>query len=152
MIFKPLPSQEHLRAEFSYEPETGVLMRRKSRNNKPLVPLKGKPDGYKVHRLIWMWMTGEDPGHLLVDHRDRNHLNNRWNNLRLSDYSGNGSNRVNNPDEFKGIRPSGKKWKTELFFKGVPYYLGVFPTEIEAALAYDRKARELYGEFACTNF
>ncbi len=35
---------------------------------------------------------------------------------------------------------------------GTKIYLGRFAREEDAAMAYDEKARELYGEFARTNF
>ena len=35
---------------------------------------------YLSHRIIWMWMTGEDPGEMEVDHIDRDRFNNRWSN------------------------------------------------------------------------
>jgi hypothetical protein len=35
---------------------------------------------------------------------------------------------------------------------GIRYHLGYFEIEEKAARAYDRKALELFGEFARTNF
>lgn len=38
---------------------------------------------YVVHRVIWVLETGEDPGHLVVDHINRDPSDNRWCNLRI---------------------------------------------------------------------
>lgn len=46
---------------------------------------------YYAHRLIWIYMTGEDPIH--IDHIDRDATNNRWSNLRRSDPSSNAVNK-----------------------------------------------------------
>ncbi len=43
------------------------------------------------------------------------------------------------------------KWKAGIAKKGKKYYLGAYSAEIEAAKAYDKKAIELYGEYAYTN-
>lgn len=42
-------------------------------------------------------------------------------------------------------------WAAQIKFQKKLYYLGTYPTEDEAALAYNRKARELYGENAKVN-
>ena len=91
----PMPPCEFLWEKFSYNPLTGELIRR--RDEKPVGTQK--PEGYWAttvsyegtvfrcynHRLIWKWITGEEPSeHLLVEHRDENPSNNAWNNLRLT--------------------------------------------------------------------
>jgi len=52
--------------------------------------------------------------------------------------------------QFKGVSPRGKKWAA--YIGAQRLYLGLFPTPELAAHAYDAKAIELYGEFACLNF
>ena len=47
---------------------------------------------------------------------------------------------------------AGKKWVTILNHRKREYYLGYHDTEEEAALVYDKKALELYGEKAKVNF
>jgi hypothetical protein len=56
--------------------------------------------------------------------------------------------------EFKGVswHKKGKKWTAMIHGGGTHRYLGMYVREEEAALAYDRAARELYGEHARLNF
>ena len=44
------------------------------------------------------------------------------------------------------------KWKARIKEKGHDVLLGDFDTEVEAARAYDRRARELHGDKASVNF
>lgn len=55
--------------------------------------------------------------------------------------------------QFKGVMrdKQRKKWHAKIRKNGKTYFLGYFIDETEAALAYDQKAIELFGEFACTN-
>jgi len=53
---------------------------------------------------------------------------------------------------FRGVYRCGKRWKAQLQSHGVQFYLGMFDTEEEAALAYDRKAKEEKGGKSISNF
>jgi hypothetical protein len=46
---------------------------------------------------------------------------------------------------FYGVRASGKRWEANIY-KHKTHYLGSFVTKQEAALAYDREARQCRGE------
>ncbi len=111
---------------------------------------KGKT--VKMHREI---MGG--PGHLVVDHIDRNGLNNRKSNLRICTNAQNIRNagpRGKGLSKYKGVsrHTRGKKWTAVIQLNNKTHYLGYFSDEIEAARAYDKRAKELHGEFACLNF
>ncbi len=56
--------------------------------------------------------------------------------------------------QYKGVRYDKRrnKWIAEITCQGKKYYLGSFTTEIEAARAYDTRARELFGPYARLNF
>lgn len=58
-----------------------------------------------------------------------------------------------NKSGFKGVHlmKSGK-WCASISFNKIRIYVGKFKTKIEAAIAYDNKAKELHGEFASLNF
>lgn len=109
----------------------------------------GKTTFEFLHRRIIGAGKGE-----AVDHRDRNPLNCRKSNLRIATTSQNLQNRCKPAhgvtSKFKGVcRPSGKtRWRVAVGRECV----GWFDSEIDAAEAYDRVARERYGEFAVLNF
>lgn len=91
-----------------------------------------------------------------VDHRNGNSLDNRRENMRLCTRAENCRNKKhpeNSPFQFKGVfrRPSGN-WGAKITFQYKGQNLGTFSSPIEAARAYDQKAKELHGEFACLNF
>ena len=97
------------------------------------------------------------PPHRLVDHRDGNGLNNRKHNLRLCTHQENLYNqrpRLGTTSRFRGVcwRKTRRKYDAKIQKDGKRYYLGYFHDEIEAAVAYDIKAMELFGQFAYFNF
>ena len=91
MKTKVLPSQKRLLELFAYDKDTGVLTRRRTSRVAGTKDRKGYlttyVDGseYKVHRLVWMIVTGCDPGDLTIDHKNRNKDDNRFDNLRIAD-------------------------------------------------------------------
>ncbi len=97
------------------------------------------------------------PDHLVVDHIDHNGLNNTRANLRLCTSAQNLCNALppaNASSRYKGVswEKRRKNWRVVIQFNNKTYHLGHFKNEIEAAKAYDERAKELHGEFACLNF
>lgn len=113
---------------------------------------KGK--AIKLHRKL-MGIT--DPN-VWVDHRDRNPLNNQRENLRIATRSQNMANRRSMKEggtsQYLGVSyvASRNRWQANIQKDKKYIRLGYFKTEIEAAEAYDKKAKELHGEFANLNF
>lgn len=110
-------------------------------------------DGSKyvyMHRVI---MEAE-PG-TLVDHINGNTLDNRRENLRFATKSQNSINSSKNRGVslYKGgwFRARKKPWVAEIHKDGVKYHLGFYETETDAALAYNKKVVELFGDFAVEN-
>ena len=106
-----------------------------------------------------MNLTSNDKLH--VDHKNHDTLNNQKDNLRLATNNQNQYNKLklkNKTSIYKGVswNKKDKKWKTSIGFNGKRIHLGYFkPTpegEILAAKTYDKKAVELFGEFALLNF
>jgi len=104
----------------------------------------------RMHQLILPCPRGVE-----VDHKDRNKLNNKRNNLRYASKSQQGQNRGPNRNSQSGIKgvwelPNGK-WSSQITCNKKRYVLGDFLTKEEAAQAYNEKALLLFGKFASVN-
>ena len=93
-----------------------------------------------------------------TDHENHNKLDNRRSNLRPSTRTQNQGNRIANrigkTSKYKGVcwHKQKKRWRAQLRNAPKTLWLGEFKSDIEAAKAYDRAARNYFGEFALTNF
>ena len=152
-----MPPLEEVRKYLDYDPETGLFNWIQS----PCNGIKeGQPAGcvslsgykvirfnsflYRANRLAWFWMTGNDPGNSLVDHKDRDRSNDKFSNLRLAQRSQNNTNRSG-----AGIRQKlSGKWAAAVRHSGKQHYLGCFDCPLLARLAYEEKKRELCGEYS----
>ncbi len=110
---------------------------------------------WRMHRLIF-YLRGIDIEDAEVDHVDSEAtLDNRWSNLRISTSGQNKINRATRGDNKLGIkrveRLPGGNYVAYIRRNGKKTHLGTFKTPREAALAYNRAAIELWGEYAWTN-
>lgn len=86
------------------------------------------------HRVVLERILGRPPRKdEITDHIDGNKLDNRRENLRVTDMWGNCQNRHNCPD--RNITPRGKRWIAQIFYRYKRIHLGVYDTRAEAAAA-----------------
>ena len=102
----------------------------------------------KLHRVI---MNVTNPK-IVVDHINGDGLDNRKCNLRICSHKENMMNRVKQNDttsKYKGVwwDKDMKRWRAYIGNKK----LGSFKLEVDAAKAYNEKAKELFGDFAKIN-
>lgn len=109
--------------------------------------IKGKM--IKLHRYI-MNMNNSN---LVVDHINRNPLDNRKSNLRICSYKENSFNksiRVDNTSGIPGVsfHKTNKKWRAKIKYNNLTIHLGYFE-DINEALINRRVAEEiLFGEYS----
>ena len=111
------------------------------------------------HRLLMEIHHPElrDNPNLQVDHINGNRLDNRKENLRLVTPQQNNMNRKplkNSTSKYKGVfwDKNRNKWLVLIMIGDKSRYLGRYQDEREAALAYDKAAKKLFGEYAHLNF
>lgn len=103
-----------------------------------------------LHRLIMNPKANE-----VVDHINGDKLDNRRENLRICSPAQNVANQ-RPKDKYKGVYEFKKhrlnRFEAHITKDRKKVYLGLFPTAEKAARAYDKKAKELFGDFANLNF
>lgn len=111
----------------------------------------GKQKALLLHRLIL------DSPDLFIDHINHIGLDNRKSNLRVVTNQENQMNRKpnkNSSSKYKSVywHKRKSKWYVQIRFNSKRIHIGYFDNEVQAALAYDAKAMELFGEYAKLNF
>ena len=147
---KPLPPLAELQEVLSYDPETGVFRWKVAPcKNMPAGHVAGGHNGrgylrvkhgggfYLCHRLAWLFVHGQDPEALEVDHANGNKMDNRIANLRLAVHAENQHNsriKAHNKSGYKGVyQQKGKsKWYAEVKFHKARYSKGGFASPAQA--------------------
>lgn len=118
-------------------------------------------DGRKGKRFILLMhreISGMVPGDgRMIDHKNRNGLDNRKENLVETTYCLNNYNsrpRRNNKSGYRGVcwSKQNKKWMAQINFNNAHFTCGFYNDKIDAAKAYDDAAIKFYGNNAILNF
>jgi hypothetical protein len=118
-------------------------------------PAKGRKRLYiKMHTAVL-----KPPRGFIIDHINRNGLDNRKANLRIVTYAQNSLNRPykkrpDSPSKYKGVtwHKAQRKWAVQICYNNIHKNVGYFHDEIEAAKAYDKAAKKHHKDFAVLNF
>lgn len=104
----------------------------------------------KMHRFIINANENE-----IIDHINHNRSDNRRENLRISNESLNSHNKskaINTTSKYHGVRKTKFNTYQAIITKDKQVYcIGNYKNEIDAAIAYNKKAIELYGTYANLN-
>lgn len=151
---------ELLRKLIAYDPETGEITYRTGfrAGSRPISVKHGyllvniESTEFLAHRLAWQYMTGEAPP-MILDHKNGNTLDNRWENIRNAKSTENAWNArksKNNTSGYKGVSlcKTTNRWRASIAHNGKRIQIGRFDTKEEAARAYAQMAIELHGEFS----
>lgn len=153
-------SQKMLKERIIYDPETGVVKWKAQKDTCNIGnPVLGEDaHGYKIinidykvyklHSMIWLYMTGETPN--IVDHLDYNRRNNIFKNLKNGTYQDNSKNlskSVSNTSGVTGINIKqskyGEKYLASITVNNKRIHLGCFDL-IDDAISSRKDAEVKY--------
>lgn len=163
-------SREDVFKVLFYNPETGDLKWREGTRGYSFNPgqagskmpigyrqIKIGPKFYYVHRVAFLYMTGEMP--ITVDHINGIKDDNRWSNLRAATRLEQARNMPPPKNKKRDGLPSGvyeltsmrevRGYAARIYVNGTYTVLGEFSTPEEASSVYEAKAKELRGKFYC---
>ena len=154
---KPLPTQQELHELFDYSVVTGQLYWKKRLSDRVRIGdvagtfdrytfIRIKGQRHPAHRLIWVWVTGEDPGDMQIDHVNGDKTCNAWHNLRLATQSQNMRNTKVGKGYYRVNRA--KPWRVRIKTDEGDKFIGEFKTEAEAAAAHKEASLKYHGEFS----
>ena len=169
--------ENYIRENIKYDSETGYLWWNKLPEGKYTRRLLDKPAGFvhntegyvllnlrlpsgttvcRAHRIAWFLYYGSWPKDLL-DHINGIKDDNKIKNLREATKNQNEMNKKKRSDcssKYKGVcwSKEKQKWTSYIRINRRRKHLGVYASEEEAAGAYDKAARKLFGEYAFLNF
>lgn len=121
-----------------------------------VMTIDGKVKYKRVHRILAETFIGDIKEGLIVDHIDRNKLNNRLDNIRIISPEASSCNTrgaYSASSKYKGVyfKKRDNKWVAEIMLNRKHIVIGIFDNEIEAAKAYDKECLKLHGEYSVTN-
>lgn len=130
-------------AHKQYRSNNTWVAQRRDRHHSPRIVI--------MHRQILGLAYGD---RRQVAHLNGNRLDNRRSNLRICSHKEiqGGRKSSNRGTVFKGVIKSDSSWAAYITSDRKTRRLGTFRDPVVAALAYDKAAREIHGEFALLNF
>ena len=162
---KTYPTQAELRERFDYKDgdliykfdfgpraTSGNVAGTNKRDYK-FIGINGR--NYITQRLIWIWHNKDIPEGMEIDFINRLKHDTRIENIRLATHSqnlGNVTKYKTNSSNYKGVcyNKKAKCWHAYICINQKQKHLGVRDTPEAAHELYIAAAKELYGEFACT--
>ena len=155
-------SQDRLKILLNYDPETGIFTWRVSGGKAKSGAIAGKvrADGYRgigirnkqymAHRLAFLYMHGFIPK--IVDHINRDGLDNRWENLRSATHAENMRNskiKSNNSTGAKGVywNKQRKKYRVLIWANGKRTSFGSWDDPEAAELVASLVREKYHGDF-----
>ncbi len=157
------PNQNTIKKHYICNVETGEIIYKISKGNRKAGQLAGhKTERYinvgrksfPAHCLIWIYVNGDIPDGMEIDHINFNGFDNRICNLRLVTREQQTQHRrtpKNNISGKKGVHfcNTQKKWLVRINVNGIRKQIGTHSNYQDAVKCREKAETLYYGEFAC---